>query len=724
FNDVMGLTLSAEDIESLETRTEGWIAGLHLAALSMQGNNDIPGFIKSFSGSHHFVMDYLIEEVLLKQSENIKTFLLYTSILDRLCGPLCDAVLLNPSISGQAILEYIEQANLFIVPLDHEQQWYRYHHLFADLLLQRLHQSDTLSTGSNDLSVAELHIRASKWYENNGLEMKAIHHAFEARDFERAANLIEVACTRLDENYHTENWLDWVKALPEDFIHRRPVLCVEFAWGLLTEGDLEKAESLLQVAERWLNTSPEKSEASDVRSAGMVVVADENYFQCQPASIACARAMSAFFIGDLSATLEYAQQALSLVPKGGHFVHGAINGILTMVYCTNGNLEATYNFANDSRDSMKMAGRINFAASITPLLSDIRNVQGRLRSAMSLYEPSLQYSSDTDEPLPQLMAELYLGLSVINREQGDLETAAQNLQKSKEMAKKSAIADWHYRWNFSMARLNQSMGDLDGALELLHEAMNLSSHPFVPYFRPIDALTTRVLVCQGKMSDALNWVEERGLSVTDELAFMQEFEHITLARILIAEYKDSRSDRSIDEATELLERLVTEAEKGGRMGSVIELIVLQALAYEARTDMQLALSHLERALSLAEPEGYVRIFLDEGLPMVRLLSKVAGHGKSSAYAAKLLTVFNNTEGLNEKLPVQPATLSQPLIEPLSKREIEVLLLIAQGLSNREIGERLFLALDTVKGHNRNIFGKLQVKRRTEAVALANDLGLL
>ncbi len=275
-----------------------------------------------------------------------------------------------------------------------------------------------------------------------------------------------------------------------------------------------------------------------------------------------------------------------------------------------------------------------------------------------------------------------------------------------------------------MARLNQTMGDLDGALELLHEAKSLYSNPFTPDIRPIDALKTRILVCQRRLSDARNLMQERGLSVTDELTFMHEFEHITLARILIADYKESRSDRSIDEATELLERLVTEAEKGGRMGSVIELLVLQTQAYDAKADMQTAFSHLERALSLAEPEDYVRVFLDEGLPMVRLLSKAVGRGKSSVYAAKLLTVYNNTEGLIEKLPVQPATLSQSHIEPLSKREIEVLLLISQGLSNREICDRLFIALDTVKGHNRNIFGKLQVKRRTEAVARANDLGLL
>ncbi len=723
FNHVMGLTLSSEDVDALATRTEGWIAGLHLAALSMQGNNDITGFIKSFTGSHHFVMDYLLEEVLLKQPEHIKRFLLYTSILDRLCGPLCDAVLLNPSISGQATLEHIEQVNLFIFPLDYERQWYRYHHLFADLLLQRLHQSDTLSTGNNDLSVAELHIRASKWYEANGLEMKAIHHAFEARDFERAANLIEIQCTELDENYHTENWFDWAKALPEEFIHRRPVLCVEFAWGLLVQGDLEKAESLLQVAEQWLNTSPNNSDASVGRSAGMVVVADDDYFRALPANIANLRAISSFFMGDLSATLKYTQQAFALVPKGGHFVCGTLYGTLAMVNCANGDLEAAYNSANDCIDSLKMAGRINFAASIKPLLSDIMFVQGRLRSAMSLYEPPLQHSPDSEESLPQIMAELYLGLSAINREQGDLKTATQHLQRSKAMARKSALPDWHYRWNLSMARLNQSMGDLNGALELFDETMSLYSHPFVPDIRPVDAMKTRVLVCQRRLTEALNWVRERGLSVKDDPSFMLEFEHITLVRILITDYKESRSERSIVEATELLERLVTAAEKGGRMGSVIELIVLQVLAYEAQTDVQSAVIYLKRALSLAEPEGYVRVFLDEGLPIVRLLSKAAGRGKSSAYATRLLTIFNTAEGLNEKLPVQSDT-QQPLIEPLSKREIEVLQLIAQGLTNHEIGERLFLALDTVKGHNRNIFGKLQVKRRTEAVARANDLGLL
>jgi LuxR family maltose regulon positive regulatory protein len=306
-----------------------------------------------------------------------------------------------------------------------------------------------------------------------------------------------------------------------------------------------------------------------------------------------------------------------------------------------------------------------------------------------------------------------------------MEAATQHLLRSKELGELAALPGWRYRWYLAQARIKETEGDFDAALKLLYDAEHLDSAAYLPDLRPLAALKARVWLRQGRSTKSLDWVRERNLSVDDELSFMQEFEHITLARILIADYKASRSDHSLVEATGLLERLEIAAENGGRTGSLIEILVLQALALEAREEVSSALTPLTRALALAEPEGYVRIFVDEGIPMAKLLSETAASGIMPDYVSRLQAAYMTEKHKSEaESSVSPALPAQALIEPLSKRELEVLRLIAQGLTNQAIGERLFVALDTVKGHNRKIFGKLQVKRRTEAVARAHELGLL
>jgi LuxR family maltose regulon positive regulatory protein len=370
----------------------------------------------------------------------------------------------------------------------------------------------------------------------------------------------------------------------------------------------------------------------------------------------------------------------------------------------------------------QMAGNIVFALSGTYALADIRVAQGRLNEAVSTYELSLQLATKQGEPVLRGTGDLYLGLSDLHREQGDLEAATQYLLKSEELGEQAALPDWPYRVCRVQARLKEAQGDLAGALDLLDEAERLYYRSPVPDVRPIAALKTRVWVAQGRLTKALGWVRERGLSVNDDLSYLHEFEHVTLTRVLIAEYKRDRADRVIFEAMGLLERLLKAADEGRRLGSVIEILVLQALAHEAQGNIPLAFVPLDRALALAEPEGYVRIFVDEGMPMAQLLSEAVAHGIMPDYVGKLLAEFEAEGQKNEDKSYLPST--QPLIEPLSQRELEVLQLIAQGLSNREISERLFLALSTVKGHNRIIFGKLQVQRRTEAVARARELGLV
>jgi LuxR family maltose regulon positive regulatory protein len=757
-NQVMGLNLAAEEIAALEIRTEGWIAGLQLAAISMQGHQDATSFIKSFTGSHHFVLDYLVEEVLHQQSESVQTFLLRTSILDRLSGPLCDAVLgrgaaeqrsagefspspllprtsaplhLDPSASGQETLEYIEQANLFLVPLDNERRWYRYHHLFADLLRQRLHQSIASSTTDEGQSVAELHSRASVWYEHNGSPADAIRHALAAEDFERAAGLIELAWPAMDSSFQSATWLGWVKTLPDELVRARPVLSVGYAWAFLNGGELEAGEAQLRDVEQWLNAMADMSEQPEAPVAEMVVV-DEEQFRSLPASIATARAYHAQALGDVPGSVAYARRALDLLPEGDHLGRGPAAALLGIAYWASGDLEAAHRALTEAMAGFQMAGNMPFALSGTYALADIRVAQGRLLEAVRTYEMSLQLATGPGEPVLRGTGDLYLGLSELHREQGDLEAAIQHLLKSEELGEQAALPDWPYRLCRAQARLKEIQGDLDGALDLLQEAERQYFRGPVPDVRPIAALKTRVWLGQGRLTEALGWARERGLSVDDDLSYLREFEHITLARVLIAEYKSDRADRSILEAMGLLERLLKAAEEGGRTGSVIEVLVLEALAYEAQGNIPLALAPLERALALAEPEGYVRIFVDEGIPMAQLLSKAAAHGMMPDYIDKLLAAYEDaTKDRSARRTTEPSPSSREaiigpssLVEPLSQRELEVLQLIAQGLSNHEISERLFLALSTVKGYNRNIFGKLQVQRRTEAVARARELGLL
>jgi LuxR family maltose regulon positive regulatory protein len=710
-NQVMGLNLSAEDIAALEARTEGWIAGLQLAAISMQGHQDAASFIKSFTGSHHFVLDYLIEEVLQQQSESIQTFLLRTSILDRLCGPLCDAVLLDSSVSGQETLEHLEHANLFIVSLDNERRWYRYHHLFGDLLRQRLGQ--TLKTEE----IAEHHIRASEWYEQNGFPSDAIHHAFAVEDFERVAKIAELEWPAIHENIQSIKWLGLLKKLPEEIIRARPVLCVKCAWAFLNAGELEAAEAKMQDAEYWLEPTTITGEKSDAPSIEMVVV-DEEQFKSLPVLLAAARAYHAQAIGDISETIKYTQRVLDLSPEGDSQWHGAALSLMGLAQYANGNLDAAYRAFSDglARDDPYEVISGNF------VLAGIKLAQGQLNTALSIYEKALRLVLERGEPMPLGTEDLYSGISELHRERGDLETAAQDLLTGRKLGEQVELPDWQHRWYIAQARLHETKGDLDVALDLLEEAERRYVRTPVPIIRPIAALKTRIRIAQGKIAEALDWVLARDLSVDDELSYLREFEHITLARVLTARYKNDPVDGSIHDAIGLLERLLQAAEEGRRMGSVIEISALLALAHAAQGDIPPALVSLERALTLAEPEGYVRLFVDEAVPMAQLLSEAAARGMMSDYIGKLLAAFEAEKQKSEDKPdLSPA---QSRNELLSQRELEVLQLIAQGLSNHDISERLFLALDTVKGHNRKIFGKLQVQSRTEAVARAHELGLL
>jgi LuxR family maltose regulon positive regulatory protein len=715
-NQVMGLNLSAEDIAALETRTEGWIAGLQLAAISMQGHQDTASFIQSFTGSHHFVLDYLVEEVLGQQSESIQTFLLRTSILDRMCGPLCAAVLGFPSASGQETLEYLERTNLFIVPLDNERRWYRYHHLFADVL--RMH----LKAEQPD-QVSARHRRASAWYEHNGSAADAIRHALAAEDFERAADLVELAIPEMRRSRQgaTVTELGWLKALPDELVRLRPVLSFDYAFALFGGGELEGVEARVRDAERWLDTMAD--------TAGMVVV-DEEEFRRLPGMIALLRAAQALARGDMPDTVKNSQRALRLAPEDAHLMRGGAASTLGLAAWASGDLEAARRMTAGGMADLRLAGYISAAIGGSIVLADIQITQGRLHEAMTTYERGLQWATEPGAPVLRGAADMYVGMSALHREHNDLKTAMQHLLTSQALGELAGLPQNPYRWCAALARIREAQGDLDSALDLLDQAERLYDGAFSPNVRPVATRKTRVWVAQGRLGEALGWAREQGLSFENELSYLCEFDHITLARVLLACYQRNHADGSISGVMGLLERLLKAAEAGGRKGSAIEILVLQAIAYHARGDIPAALLPLQHALALAEPEGYVRMFLDEGSNMVQLLREASAREIMPDYTDKLLAAFEAEKRESEDKPDLPSALpeghrdSEPLIDPLSQRELKILQLIAQGLSNREIGERLFLALDTVKGHNRKIFDKLQVQSRTEAIARARELGLL
>lgn len=707
-NHAMDLSLTADAVAALEERTEGWIAGLQLAALSMQGHQDRAGFIQAFTGSHRFVLDYLVEEVLQRQPDPVRSFLLQTAILRRLSGPLCNAV--TGQRDGDATLARLERGNLFIAPLDDQRQWYRYHHLFADVLLARLKAEQP------DLAAA-LHQRASAWHEKQGVLAEAIHHALAGEDVTRAAELIELAAKAMLISRQDITLLGWLKALPDSLVRIRPVLSVYCALALVSI-EPRAAEPRLRDAERLLDPGAPSAEGE---------VSDEEALASLPGIIAIVRAYLAGATGDAQRSAYFAQQALARLPEHDHLWRGAAAALVGLAQWTSGDLETAYHSFSDGVARLRMTGDVIQSTSGAFILASIRMAQGRLHAAMRLFEEALELALSAGDPAPPPTADLYVGLSETRYARGELEAARQALLRSKQVEYQGWISDNRHRWPMAMARLKAAEGDLEGALGLLDEAERLYLPSPDPNVRPVAAVKARVWLKQGRLTEAVQWAHGRGLSANDDLSYLHEFEHITLARVLIAQFQQTGQASAIDQAHGLLARLLREAEAGGRTGSVIEILLLQALAQQAQGNVTGALAALARALALAEPEGYVRLFVDEGPPMAQLLSSAAAQGIMPGYIGKLLVSFSATpldrEAGNQAAPSTGHGPS-PLIEPLSERELEVLALIAEGLSNQEISERLFLALSTVKGHNRNLFGKLQVQRRTEAVARARALGLV
>ena len=705
-NRVMGLDLSAEDIAALEGRTEGWIAGLQLAALSIRGRPDAAAFIQSFTGSHRFVLDYLVEEVLQRQPQRVRSFLMQTFILDKLCGGLCDAV--TGQKHGKRMLERLERGNLFVVPLDEDRHWFRYHHLFADVL-----QARALDEDPDQLPV--LHRRASEWYAENGLRLDAIRHALCAEDPGWAAELIERAGPLVEDGSQAALWFTWVRALPEDAIRARPALSVLYAYALLGRGDIEAASDWLADAEQWLG-NPEVAEG---QASSRTVVVDEEQLRDLLASLAVARAYQADSLGDVPNTVKHARRVLELLPEGEHLRRVQATALIGMTYWASGDLDAADRVFVDFSGKLLAAGDIPDAISAASVLTGVRPALGRLRAATEALTQLLQVVLEQGEPLPPETADLYRGLGELDLDRGDLVAAGEHLVRSRELGEQADLPVWKWRWRVALARLHEAEGDLTGALGLLDDAQRLFIRTPLPDARPIAALKARVWTAQGRVAEALEWARGRGLSVDGELSYLREFEHITLARLLVARYRRERAADAVQDALGLLQRLLQAAEAGGRLGSVIEILALQALAHDELGDLSSALARLERALLLAEPEGYVQVFVAEGPPMARLLREAASRAMAPDSAQRLLHAFPSAR-LGDTHYSEAVGVGQEL----SKREMEVLQFIAAGLTNREIADRLYLSLFTVKAHARSIYDKLHAHSRTQAAARARELGIL
>ncbi len=700
-NQVMGLNLSADDIASLETRTEGWIAGLQLAALSMQGREDTASFIQAFTGSHRFVLDYLAEEVLHRQPEHIGNFLLQTSILERFCAPLCNAI--TEREDGKEMLDVLEHGNLFLIPLDDQRQWYRYHHLFAEVLQAHLKEAQ-----SNQMFA--LHQQASSWFEQNHLPAEAFQHAFTANDFERAARLAEDAWREKERSFQTAAWLGWVKKLPEAVVCSHPRLCFQLGSAFSDAGEPEKSEAHLQNAERTLAGAIDQAEAKSLR-----------------VNIALIRANNAQIQGNLAETMRYAELAIQLTPKDDVYLRAQAVITLELIHWTTGNLESSLQAMYAWIEDMQRLGNRVFVIASAFAVADMQVAMGRLGEAEQTLRQAIQQAEAQGLEAVSITAHHHLGLAMLAHERGDEAETAQRLQIAADLGQRTTLVDWNHRWNLAQARLKESDREWAASLDLLDEAKRGYVKTAIPNLQPVEAHKARIYLKQGRLDKAQAWVQARSLLVRDEANYLGEYEHLTLARIRLAE-------RSFEGVNPMLERLLALAETQKRIGSVIEILILQSLTHHAQGDEPRALAALEHALTLAEPEGYVRIFVDEGKTMQFLISdfrhlhraadavQVLTIEKQSreqdrkliSYADKILTVFPQSKIQNRK---------SKIVEPLSERELEVLKLLRSELSGPEIAERLIVSLNTLRTHTKNIFNKLGVNNRRSAIHRAEELDL-
>lgn len=683
---VMHVNLSTADISALEERTEGWIAGLQLAALSIQGSDDIATFVAKFTGSHHYVVDYMVEEVLNRQPEAVGSFLLQTAVLERMNGSLCNS--LTHRTDSQAMLERLERSNLFVIPLDSKRQWYRYHHFFADLLRNRLQHTQPEI-------VSDLHHRASAWYQENGYLPEALGHAVSGHHYEEAALIIENVGNSMLANGDWGQLLNWLQTLPDETIQARPKLAIFYIWGLVLSSQLEDVERRVRDIEQALSESDwEARENLNLRW-----------------QIRAVRSRAAYLSGDFHLAIEHASEALNSLDEQDVTTRGILGITLGSSYFLAGDLSEASRILAETQKVNQQAGNLIFVIDAAGSLAQIQEAQGNLHRAAETYQEIVRLSGKRIDP--NLMA-AYLNLGNVFYEWNDLDGAEQNFHTCLEIAQKIHALDGTLYATLGLAKTSQAKGDGEYAAELIWQAeQKLPNFSQSILGQHAASILAQIALACGDMQAVENWAAGRSLPTDDSLLtslFLLKVEYLTLARLLILQ------DQAV-EAELFLEKLYSTAESTGLSSCQIETLALIALARNQQGNASGAMQALAQALQRAEPEGYIRIFVDLGEPIIELLQQAADQSAQREYANKILSAMNTVD--NNAPPT-----GHNLVELLSDRELEVVQLLVLGKSNKEIAKDLFLATGTIKKHLNNIYGKLGVNNRTECARRVHEMKLL
>jgi len=704
---VMGITLSEKDAQEVTARTEGWLVGLQMLGLSLQGHDDPGTVLDLLSGSQRYILDYLTDEVLQRQPATLQTFLLRTSILERLSGPLCDAVL-QQSRSEQ-VLEQLERANLFVVSLDVERRWYRYHHLFAEALRYRLERTE-------QENVPSLHLRASQWYAKLGQTTEAVQHALQARAWELAVNLIEPVTRTFSWRRRELPLLwRWLEQLPAEVVRSRPRLCLAYASILHLAARTKEISPWLQAAEVALEASlstrtPSAFETADPEGHEREKILGE---------IVARRALVAAYYGDSKVAFSLCQQALSHLSEQDVFECSIVAYARAMASLAEGQAVATTQMMQETSELMQTAGNIGAAINFMSMAAYFLHIQGKLHEAWLILQRAVELGMQPGTLPSALVDVAHAYQAEVLREWNRLDEALDFARQGIQLAGQAGYTQYVDEIYMVLVRIYLARGELDAAKAAFKDAAQLPLFADNSYYRAWMASVdeVRLWLAAGELEQAIRWMQ--ALDNSERLAspFARERQEVARVRVLLARGKSN-------EALSRLVPLLEGAAKQGRWGHVIKMRLLEALAYQMDHQEQAALMSLMQAVQLAEPEGYVRSFVDEGPQMAALLSRLRDQQSRRGATLYLDTLHAAFQQENQSGEPTRHKLKQPLLDPLTERELEVLSLLARGASNSEIAQRLVLTVDTVKRHVTHIFSKLEARNRVQAVERARTLGLL